>query len=261
MVLQCLSHIAIPSVQPLPLHTEPCRPLESTRCSCNCSPHDFDDMAASHVVWSEIYDPQRVVLARCFHCFVSFLCFLCWQSVPTVALVCRPKRLQMRRRHIARLSEFHRCWLLLSRPRRFQDHDVFTAERHVAGLYCQSSPCRQHVCELMDLHVKSKTRRSDCHNSGAILAWCNPVLIASLGPARLPTLLVVGFNVEDLRACPPALRWLLSRPSRCSLPAQEVPAARRLGGSESQRWEELRCMGACVSLRRGFSTRCSGCQS
>ena len=47
------------------------------------------------------------------------------------------------------------------------------------------------------------------------------------------TLLIVGFNVVDLRACPPALRWLLSRTSRCSLPAQEVPAARRLGGSES----------------------------
>ena len=227
MVLQCLSHIAIRSVQKLPLHTEPCRPLESTRCSCNCSPHDFHNTAASHLLWSELHDPDRVVLAaRCLHGFVSVFCVLCF----CVGNLFRPlpwcaAKSEKRRRQITRLSEFHRCWLLLSCPRRFQDHHVFTAERHVAGLYCQSSPCRQHVCELMDLHVKSKlskTRRSDCHNSGAILAPCNPVLIASLGPARLPTLLIVGFNVEDVRACPPDLRWLLSRPSPCSLPAQEL---------------------------------------
>ena len=73
--------------------------------------------------------------------FFFFLYFVfVWQYVTTVALVCRPERLQM-------TPPYH---FLLSCPRRFQDHDVFTAERHVARVYCQSSPCRQHVCVLMD---------------------------------------------------------------------------------------------------------------
>ena len=177
------------------LHTlNTCRSLQSMRCSCNCFPHDFHNTAASHLLWSELHDPDQVVLARCFHCFVGFFVFcvfvlaICYHRCPGV-----PPRAAANETppHHSSFGVRHRCWLLLSCPRRFQDHDAFTAERHVARVYCRSSPCRQRVYVLMDLHVKSKlskTIRSDCHNSGAILAPCNPVLIASLGNVQLPSL-------------------------------------------------------------------------